>query len=150
MKDHYGSPDAVHYPLLVDAANQRMATKMNKEETDILKRRGALKLPPRDVCEELIDAYFKWVAPVVPIVPRLWFMKRWNDLDNQPPLLLMQAVLLAGSRVCTTSMILDANGSPIPAATVFYNRAKALHDADYEEDRVIIVQALILLGWVCR
>ncbi|RAL61904.1 hypothetical protein DID88_002967 [Monilinia fructigena] len=28
-----------------------------------------------------------------------------------------------------------------------FKRAKALYDADYEEDRVIIVQALILLGW---
>ncbi|QSZ32152.1 hypothetical protein DSL72_001723 [Monilinia vaccinii-corymbosi] len=147
INDYYGSTDAVHYPLPMDAANQRMATKLNPEEMDILKKRGALELPPRDLCEELIHAYFKWVAPVVPIIPRLWFMKRWYDLDNQPPLLLMQAVLLAGSRVCTTSLMLDANGSPIPAATIFYKRAKALYDADYEEDRVVIVQALILLGW---
>jgi len=42
---------------------------------------------------------------------------------------------------------MDSNGSPIPAATLFYNRAKALYDADYEDNRVIIVQALILMGW---
>lgn len=148
MKDYYGTTDAVHYPLPEDAANQRMATKMNPEEMDILAKRGALQLPPRNLCEELIDAYFKWVAPVIPIINKSWFMQRWHDLDNQPPLLLMQAILLAGSRVCTTAMLLDANGSPIPAATIFYKRAKALYDADYEEDRVVIVQALILLGWV--
>lgn len=148
MKDYYGTTDAVHYPLPEDAANQHMATKMNPEEMDILAKRGALQLPPRDLCEELIDAYFKWVAPVIPIINKSWFMQRWHDLDNQPPLLLMQAILLAGSRVCTTPMLLDANGSPIPAATIFYKRAKALYDADYEEDRVVIVQALILLGWV--
>ncbi|KAK6604217.1 cutinase transcription factor 1 alpha [Botrytis cinerea] len=124
MKDYYGTTDAVHYPLPEDAANQHMATKMNPEEMDILAKRGALQLPPRDLCEELIDAYFKWVAPVIPIINKSWFMQRWHDLDNQPPLLLMQAILLAGSR-----------------------RAKALYDADYEEDRVVIVQALILLGW---
>ncbi|KAA8570118.1 hypothetical protein EYC84_002450 [Monilinia fructicola] len=147
IKDYYGSTDAVHYPLPMDAANQRMATKLNPEEMDILRKRGALELPPRDLCEELIHAYFKWIAPVVPIIPRTWFMKRWHDLNNQPSLLLLQAVLLAGSRVCTTPLMLDANGSPIPAATTFYKRAKALYDADYEEDRVVIVQALILLGW---
>ncbi|KAJ8059031.1 hypothetical protein OCU04_012011 [Sclerotinia nivalis] len=147
MQDYYGTTNAVHYPLPEDAANQHMATKMNAEEMDILEKRGALQLPPRDLCEELIDAYFKWVAPVIPIINKSWFMRRWHDLDNPPPLLLMQAVLLAGSRVCTTSMLLDASGSPIPAATIFYKRAKALYDADYEEDRVVIVQALIHLGW---
>ncbi|ESZ90711.1 putative Fungal specific transcription factor [Sclerotinia borealis F-4128] len=147
MKDYYGSAGAVHCPLSDDAANQHMATKINTEEMDILKKRGALQLPSRDVCEELIDAYFKWAAPVVSIINKSWFMQRWHDLENQPPLLLMQAILLAGSRVCTTSMLLDANGSLIPAATMFYKRAKALYDADYEEDRVIIVQALTLLGW---
>ncbi|APA08928.1 hypothetical protein sscle_04g036980 [Sclerotinia sclerotiorum 1980 UF-70] len=147
MQDYYGTTNAVHYPLPQDAANQYMATKMNAEEMDILEKRGALQLPPRDLCEELIDAYFKWVAPVIPIINKSWFMQRWHDLDNPPPLLLMQAVLLAGSRVCTTSMLLDASGSPIPAATLFYKRAKALYDADYEEDRVIVVQALIHLGW---
>jgi hypothetical protein len=29
----------------------------------------------------------------------------------------------------------------------FYKRAKALYDANYEDDRVTIVQALVLLGW---
>lgn len=29
----------------------------------------------------------------------------------------------------------------------FYKRAKALYDANYEDDRVTIVQALILMGW---
>ncbi|CAD6446059.1 b7eca0d6-6621-40b2-bb1f-88aa882c7961 [Sclerotinia trifoliorum] len=147
MRDYYGTTNAVHYPLPEVAANQHMATKMTAEEMDILEKRGALQLPPRDLCEELIEAYFKWVAPVIPVINKSWFMQRWHDLDNPPPLLLMQAVLLAGSRVCTTSMLLDANDSPIPAATIFYKRAKALYDADYEEDRVVIVQALIHLGW---
>jgi hypothetical protein len=42
---------------------------------------------------------------------------------------------------------MDANGSTTPAAMTFYKRAKALYDANYEDDRVTIVQALILLAW---
>ena len=42
---------------------------------------------------------------------------------------------------------MDANGSTTPAAMTFYKRAKALYDANYEDDRVTIVQALILMGW---
>ena len=62
-------------------------------------------------------------------------------------LLLLQAILLAGSRVCTNQQLMDANGSTTPAAMTFYKRAKALYDANYEDDRVTIVQALVLLGW---
>ncbi|PQE31785.1 cutinase transcription factor 1 alpha protein [Rutstroemia sp. NJR-2017a WRK4] len=142
------SSDTVHYPLPeLPNSNETVITRMNEMEMAILRKRGAFELPPRDLCDELVEAYFKWVAPVVPIINRTMFLQRWNDLKNPPPLLLMQAVLLAGSRVCTTSKLLDSYGSPIPAATLFYKRAKALYDADYEEDRVVIVQALILLGW---
>ena len=72
---------------------------------------------------------------------------RYRDPKNPPSLLLLQAVLLAGSRVCTNPQLMDANGSTTPAAMTFYKRAKALYDANYEDDRVTIVQALVLLGW---
>jgi hypothetical protein len=42
---------------------------------------------------------------------------------------------------------MDSSGSTTPAAMTFYKRAKALFDANYEDDRVTIVQALILMGW---
>jgi hypothetical protein len=42
---------------------------------------------------------------------------------------------------------MDATGSTTPAAMTFYKRAKALYDANYEDDRITIVQALILMGW---
>jgi hypothetical protein len=67
--------------------------------------------------------------------------------SGKPPLLLLQAILLAGSKVCTSPELLDADGSAIPAALTFYKRTKALFDADYETDRVTIIQALVLMGW---
>lgn len=74
-------------------------------------------------------------------------MRRYRDSKTPPSLLLLQAILLAGSRVCTNPQLMDANGSTTPAAMTFYKRAKALYDANYEDDRVTIVQALILMGW---
>ena len=49
--------------------------------------------------------------------------------------------------VCNNAQLMDANGSTTPAALTFYKRAKALYDANYEDDRVTIVQALLLMGW---
>ena len=143
----YQGPAGVHYPLPKITNNSTISTRMNGIELEILQIRGALSLPPKELCDELVQAYFEWIAPVVPIINRTSFMQRYHDPGNPPSLLLMHAILLAGSRVCTTPLLLDSNGSTIPAATLFYQRAKALYDADYEEDRVTLVQALILMGW---
>jgi len=148
VHDRHGTTDVVHYPLPDSVKGSRARlTNLDEIEIDILHRRGAFLLPPRALCDELVDSFFKWVAPVVPVINKNRFMARYRDSKNPPSLLLLQAILLAGSRVCTNTQLMDANGSTTPAAMTFYKRAKALFDANYEDDRVTIVQALVLMGW---
>ncbi|KAL4942066.1 hypothetical protein BDV06DRAFT_193046 [Aspergillus oleicola] len=148
VQDRHGTTDVVHYPLPPNMRGSRSRiTDLDNLELEILHQRGAFLLPPKPLCDELVEAYFKWAAPVVPIVNRSRFMRQYRDPKNPPSLLLLQAILLAGSRVCTNAQLMDANGSTTPAAMTFYKRAKALYDANYEDDRVTIVQALVLLGW---
>ena len=148
VHDRHGTTDVVHYPLPdgVKSSRSRL-TELDNIEIEILHQRGAFLLPPRALCDELVDAFFQWVAPVVPVVNRNTFMIRYRDSKNPPSLLLLQAILLAGSRVCSNPQLMDASGSTTPAAVTFYRRAKALYDANYEDDRVTIVQALVLMGW---
>ncbi|EEP77823.1 cutinase transcription factor 1 alpha [Uncinocarpus reesii 1704] len=114
VHDRHGTTDVVHYPLPENIRGSRARlTELDSLEIDILHQRGAFLLPPRSLCDELVDAYFKWVAPAVPIISKSRFMKRYRDPKNPPSILLLQAVLLAGSR----------------------------------DDRVTIVQALVLMGW---
>ncbi|GAB7364832.1 hypothetical protein MBLNU230_g5626t2 [Neophaeotheca triangularis] len=148
VQDRHGTTDVVHYPLPENVRGARArVNELDNVEIDILHQRGAFLLPPRALCDELVDAYFQWIAPVVPVINRSKFMRRYRDSKNPPSLLLLQAILLAGSRVCSNPQLMDANGSTTPAAMTFYKRAKALYDANYEDDRVTIVQALILMGW---
>ncbi|PQE31280.1 cutinase transcription factor 1 alpha protein [Rutstroemia sp. NJR-2017a WRK4] len=148
VHDRHGTADVVHYPLPENIRGSRARlTELDNVEIDILHQRGAFLLPPRSLCDELVDSYFKWVAPIVPVINRNRFMRQYCDAKNPPSLLLLQAILLAGSRVCTNPQLMDANGSTTPAALTFYKRAKALYDANYEDDRVTIVQALVLMGW---
>ncbi|KAK3318558.1 fungal-specific transcription factor domain-containing protein [Apodospora peruviana] len=148
VHDRQSASDVVHYPLpeAVKGSRARL-TELDSVEIDILHQRGAFLLPPRSLCDELIDAYFKWVHPIVPVINRAKFMRQYKDPKNPPSLLLLQAILLAGSRVCTNPQLMDANGSTTPAALTFYKRAKALYEANYEDDRVTIVQSLLLMGW---
>lgn len=148
VQDRHGTTDVVHYPLPPNVRGSRPSvSELDSLELDILHQRGAFLLPPKPLCDELVDSYFQWVAPVVPIINRNRFLRHYRDPKNPPSLLLLQAILLAGSRVCSNSQLMDANGSTTPAAMTFYKRAKALYDANYEDDRVTIVQALVLLGW---
>ncbi|KAJ8123146.1 hypothetical protein ONZ43_g832 [Nemania bipapillata] len=148
VHDRQGSSDVVHYPLPENVRGSRARlTELDNIEIDILHQRGAFLLPPRQLCDELIEAYFKWVHPIVPVIHKARFMRQYRDPKNPPSLLLLQAVLLAGSRVCQNQQLMDANGSTTPAALTFYKRAKALYDANYEDDRVTIVQSLLLMGW---
>ena len=148
VHDRHGDSDVVHYPLPDTMRGSRSrASELDDLELKILHERGAFLLPPRQLCDELVEAFFTWIAPVVPVINRSKFMRRYRDPKNPPSLLLLQAILLAGSRVCTNPQLMDANGSTTPAAMTFYKRAKALFDANYEDDRVTIVQSLILMGW---
>ncbi|KZF25469.1 hypothetical protein L228DRAFT_244314 [Xylona heveae TC161] len=148
VHDRHGTTDVVHYPLPENVRGSKSrATELDQLEIDILHQRGAFLLPPRALCDDLVESFFRWIAPVAPVINRSRFMKRYRDPKNPPSLLLLQAVLLAGSRVCTNPQLMDANGSTTPAAMTFYKRAKALYDANYEDDRVTIIQALVLMGW---
>ncbi|PWW74338.1 hypothetical protein C7212DRAFT_353461 [Tuber magnatum] len=148
VHEKHGTPEVVHYPLPENVRGSRARlTELDTIEIEILHQRGAFLLPPRALCDELVEAYFKWIAPIVPVVNRSRFMRRYRDPKNPPSLLLLQSILLAGSRVCTNPQLMDASGSTTPAAMTFYKRAKALYDANYEDDRVTIVQSLVLMGW---
>lgn len=142
------APSTVHFALPNYPSDYTaVSTKGDAAEMEILRKRGALVLPDRDLCDELVECYFKWVAPILPVINRTRFMKSYRDPRNPPSLLLLNAILLAGARVCPRTQFRAEGDTSIPAATLFYQRAKALYEASYEEDRITLVQSLILMGW---
>lgn len=118
-------------------------------EYDTLCNQGVFMLPPQWLCYILFEAYFAYIAPTVPILDRREFMQSFSHQGerNNFSHLLVNAVLLAACRVCSHPCIRDADGSTQRLSSLFYQRAKALYDAEYESDKVRVVQALTLLGW---
>lgn len=140
VEDDPISTGVVHYQLPENIRDSRAKlAKIENTEIDMLRKRGALSLPPWRLCDDLIESYFKWVAPGLPVIDQSRFMKQYRDPNNPPSLLLLQAVFLAGSTVTRTGIT--------TMGTAFYKRAKALYDIGYEDNRIIAVQALILIGW---
>ncbi|QKX56197.1 uncharacterized protein TRUGW13939_03297 [Talaromyces rugulosus] len=130
--------------------SSKPAMPLSNPEYDILSNQGAFVLPLQWLCHILLEAYFAYIAPTVPILNRGEFMQSFFSSHSEQRTfshLLVNAVLLAGCRVCSHPCIRDGDGSTQRLSSLFYQRAKALYDAEYESDKVCVVQALTLLGW---
>lgn len=115
-------------------------------ELEILKLRGAFLLPLQELARDLVELYFEHVHPLMPVINRTEFMAKFNDPDDSPSLMLLQAVLLCGLRVSTNPLLYDNKGLSNLASLTFFRRAKALYETNYESDPVLIVQTVILIG----
>ncbi|KAF5718520.1 cutinase transcription factor 1 alpha [Fusarium globosum] len=136
----------VHFPMPRDTLALSIPAGLDPLETRILQRRGAFVLPPKSLCDDLIETFFAWVHPIVPVINRTKFMSQYRDPKSPPSMLLIQSILLAGARISTNPQLM-VDGSASTAVATFYRRAKALYDADYERDGITLVQSMLLMGW---
>lgn len=100
--------------------------------------------PARPVRDALVQTYFDDIHPGLPIIDEEEFRRQYQDPADPPPLLVFHAVLLAASRVNNHPMV--ASARPTVTATLF-RRTKSLFDMRYENDRVFLVQAALLMAW---
>jgi hypothetical protein len=87
---------------------------LSEKDMEILQVQNVFNLPTRPVRESLIDSFWTRCYPWTPIVERQWLEGRpQNDIS----ILLLQSMMLAGSRV---------SSSPIEAGSSaeYYNKAK--------------------------
>lgn len=161
IKDVHRSPEDLTSQLSKSRARAEAALKskdvtkvrtlaLEQLHPDIIARlrdNRALELPAEATCDGLVGAFFQWAAPLVPILNRNGFLRSYHDPNNQPSLLLMQAVLAAGSTVAGGSNLTAKPVTPVPVAATYFERARMLYEANYETDPVTLVQSLILMGW---
>lgn len=121
-------------------------TSLDSVELEILKLRGAFLLPSNELALDLINSYFTHVHPLMPVINRSEFMRKFNDPNDNPSLMLLQAVLLCGSRVSLNPLLFDSKGSKDITSLTFFRRAKALYETNYESDPLSIIQTLLLIG----
>lgn len=119
---------------------------LDSVELEILKIRGAFLLPDKELALDLINSYFEYIHPLMPVINRTQFMAKFNDPNDNPPLMLLQAVLLCGCRISKNPLLMDSNNSNNLACLTFFRRAKALYETNYESDPIAVVQTLILIG----
>ncbi|KAK5044546.1 hypothetical protein LTR84_010670 [Exophiala bonariae] len=109
---------------------------------DILQDMGCL--PTREVRDALVDAYFQHIHPTFPVIVEQRFRLEYADPRHPPPLVLLQAVLLVGAHVSDHPLVRVARSS---VKSTLYRRTRELFRVRYENDRLYLVQAALLMTW---
>lgn len=119
-----------------------------------LRATGCFKLPSPSRCAELLEIFFSYVHPMVPVVDRKDFLARYYGGDDPPSLVILHAVFLSASRYARDSGDSPSDGVSELRSTCdeLHGKLRALIEAEITSDRIAVVQASILasLHWEGR
>ncbi|KAL1923404.1 uncharacterized protein VTP21DRAFT_8384 [Calcarisporiella thermophila] len=104
------------------------------------------ELPPREISDVLIEAYFEHIHPYMPIISKPRFLKQYRGELTSPTPFLMNAIFSLTVRAVFKGGLF--NRYPMLSegmADVFYQRVKKLLDTAFEKPQLSTVQALLLL-----
>ncbi|KAF9934767.1 Transcriptional activator of fatty acid utilization [Linnemannia zychae] len=105
-----------------------------------------MPLPPQDLADHLIDTYWDYVHPHLPILHKPLFMRQYKNADpeKRPPIVLLNAMFALSSRFSEHPEIVGMS-DPEDFGIEYFSRAKQLVDLDIDMPRQASIQALLLL-----
>lgn len=111
-----------------------------------LRDEGALQIPELQTCLPAIQAYFTWFHPCFPILDRADIAR--SLADQTISRLLLHGMLFIGATYCDDSTIsVMGFADRSEAKRRFYSSARVLFHADWETDRMALVQAIFLMSF---
>ncbi|OBT83848.1 hypothetical protein VE02_05486 [Pseudogymnoascus sp. 03VT05] len=115
------------------------------EDINYLSTKGAFTLPPHHILEAFIRCYFHHVHPFSPILDANDFLLDYEK--GRMSLLLLWSMFIAAASFIDESLLTeDFYPSRTALKRAMYQRAKALYDADYEKDKITLIQSVFLMG----
>ncbi|KAL5358903.1 fungal-specific transcription factor domain-containing protein [Aspergillus floccosus] len=124
--------------------------RVSPEDLEFLRFRGALTIPESGLRNELLRCYIKWVHSFMPVLNLQEFLRCVveNDPNGNISLLLFQAVMFVATAFVDLKHLQDAGYSTRKSArSAFYTRLRLLYSLDCEDDRIIILQTLLLMTY---
>ncbi|KAJ5109701.1 hypothetical protein N7532_002346 [Penicillium argentinense] len=120
------------------------------EDVEFLRFRGALSIPETGLRNELLRSYIQWVHSFMPVLNLQEFLRcvAENDPNGNVSVLLFQAVMFVGTAFVDLKHLQDAGYSTRKSArNAFFTRLRLLYSLDCEEDRIVILQTLLLMTY---
>ncbi|KAJ4010307.1 Cutinase transcription factor 1 beta [Fusarium irregulare] len=128
-----------------------LPNKIAPEDVDYLKIKGALSVPTLPLQNALLQAYVEFVHPYMPLMDLNAFLGVISSRDGQngqTSLFLYQAVMFAASAFVDMKYLREGGYTTRKAARKsFFQKTRLLYDFDYESDRLVLVQALLLMTY---
>jgi hypothetical protein len=125
------------------------AKALQAEDLEYLKAKGCFSLPSADVCTALVESYFRFVHPMFPIIDTHEFLARYSKFGVQQINLLLLWSMFSVSASYIENDILATTGYATRKAFKenIVKRAKLLWDLSCENDKIVLIQSALLLGF---
>ncbi|EED21803.1 C6 transcription factor, putative [Talaromyces stipitatus ATCC 10500] len=133
-------------PQFLKPVSPRIAT----EDVEYLRSKGALTIPEPSLRNELLKAYVQWVYSSLPVLDLHSFLASvaQNKPDANISLLLFQAIMFAGTAFVDIRHLQAAGfKTRREARKAFFNNTRLLYVFDYEDDRIAIIQSILLMTY---
>ncbi|CAK41187.1 fungal-specific transcription factor [Aspergillus niger ATCC 13496] len=115
-------------------------------DVDCLKAKGAFIYPEPNILEEMINAFLEHFYPLYSVVDPIDLRKAQQE--RKLPWILLHSICFVAMTFCEPALIFKAGfSSRAQARKVYYDRAKALFDFNYENRKIILVKVAILLSF---
>ncbi|KAI0814379.1 fungal-specific transcription factor domain-containing protein [Xylaria sp. FL0064] len=128
-----------------------LPSKLAPEDIDYLHAKGALSVPSFSLQKALLSAYTEYVHPYMPLLDLHDFLSIVDAQDGsrgQTSLFLYQAVMFCATAFVSNTALKEAGYASRKAARrAFFYKARLLYDFDYENDRLLLVQGLLLMTY---
>ncbi|UKZ70210.1 uncharacterized protein TrAtP1_011204 [Trichoderma atroviride] len=128
-----------------------LPSKISPEDVRYLHAKGALSIPCLSLQNALLRAYIEFVHPYMPLmdlVPFLSTINRYDGSEGQISLFLYHAVMFSATAFVDMRHLREAGYATRKAARKgFFLKTRLLYDFDYESDRLVLVQGLLLMTY---
>ncbi|KAG2002723.1 hypothetical protein GB937_009593 [Aspergillus fischeri] len=127
-----------------------MSEDIPEEDMEYLEFKGVFRVPDTILRHELLKAFVESVYPFLPVLDLESFLLPVisNDGVQTVSLLLFHAVMFSATAFVQLKHLHNAGyETRKEAREQFYLRARTLYDFDIEKDRVVLIQALLLMTY---
>ncbi|RFU72312.1 cutinase transcription factor 1 beta [Trichoderma arundinaceum] len=128
-----------------------LPSKIPPEDIRYLYAKGALSIPCLSLQNALLRAYIEYVHPYMPLMDLSSFLgiiNRYDGAEGQISLFLYHAVMFSATAFVDMRHLREAGYATRKAARkAFFLKTRLLYDFDYESDRLVLVQGLLLMTY---
>lgn len=147
LHSHWNLNSSCHLPAFIKPLPERIPP----EDVTFLHARGVFDIPSPSLQSALLRGYVECFHPYMPLLDLDEFLNIVSARDGrcgQVSLLLYHTVMFAGMAFVDMKYVREAGYLTQKCARkAIFKKIRALYDFDYEQDSLILIQALIIMGF---